>query len=160
MAWLMLAGAVAAEVAATTTLRYTNGLENLRLALGLVVPLYILSFLCLAGALQHHLQVSIAYAVWSGLGTATIAVLGAVLFRESLGWLKILAIGLIVLAVVLLNLAPATSNRASHELRGRPRPDSSYPSRNSAPQHAHPRSAENAIEYVGLHRRAGRRYPA
>jgi small multidrug resistance pump len=158
MAWLMLAGAVAAEVAATTTLRYTNGLGNLRLVFGVVVPLYIMSFLCLAGALQLHLQVSIAYAVWSGTGTAAIAVLGAILFRESLGWIKVLAIGLIVLAVVLLNLAPATSSRASHGLRGRPRPVSTYLSPYPAPRQAHPRPAVSTVRYVGLHRRDDRRY--
>ena len=49
------------------------------------------------------MPVSIAYAVWAGLGTAGIAVVGYLFLGESLDWVKAGAIGLIILGVVVLN---------------------------------------------------------
>ena len=47
---------------------------------------------------------SVAYAVWAGLGTAGIAVVGYLFLGESLGWVKAGAIGLIIAGVVVLNV--------------------------------------------------------
>jgi len=47
------------------------------------------------------------YAVWSGIGTAAIALIGVVFFYETLGWVGIGGIVLIVLGVVLLNASGA-----------------------------------------------------
>ena len=46
----------------------------------------------------------VAYAVWAGLGTAGIAVVGYLFLGESLGWVKAGAIGLIIAGVVVLNV--------------------------------------------------------
>jgi small multidrug resistance pump len=43
--------------------------------------------------------------VWSGIGTAAIAVIGVVFFRETLGWAGMAGITLIVIGVVLLNVS-------------------------------------------------------
>jgi len=48
--------------------------------------------------------VSVAYAIWAGLGTAAVAVIGFLFLGESMGWLKATSLGLIVLGVVGLNL--------------------------------------------------------
>jgi len=48
-----------------------------------------------------------ALKVWSGIGTAAIAVIGIVFFEETLGWVGIAGITLIVLGVVLLNVSGA-----------------------------------------------------
>jgi small multidrug resistance pump len=50
------------------------------------------------------IPVSIAYAIWAGLGTAAVAVLGFLFLGESMDWLKATSLGLIVLGVVGLNL--------------------------------------------------------
>jgi small multidrug resistance pump len=47
------------------------------------------------------------YAVWSGIGTAAIALIGILFFQETLGWVGIAGIVLIVLGVVLLNVSGA-----------------------------------------------------
>ena len=46
----------------------------------------------------------ISGAVWAGLGTAGIAVVGYLFLGESLGWVKAGAIGLIIAGVVVLNV--------------------------------------------------------
>jgi len=51
------------------------------------------------------MPVSIAYAVWSGVGTAAVAAIGYLWLDESMGWTKALCLGLIVVGVVGLNLA-------------------------------------------------------
>jgi small multidrug resistance pump len=104
MAWLLLAGAIAAEVMATATLKMSDGFT--RLAPSIVVGVgYVTSFVLLAWALRLQLQVSIAYAIWSGAGTAAIAVIGMLWLGEPLTAAKALGIGLIIVGAVVLNLA-------------------------------------------------------
>ncbi len=108
MAWFLLASAILTEIAATTALKYTDGLNivtHTTLTL-LVCVLYITSYICMAQALKLQMEVSVAYALWSGIGTAAITVIGAALFRESLHPIKVGAIALIVVGVALLNLVP------------------------------------------------------
>jgi small multidrug resistance pump len=104
MAWLFLAGAIATEVMATAALKLSDGLT--RLAPSIVVGVgYVASFVLLAWALKLQLQVSIAYAVWSGTGTAAIALIGMLWLGEPLTAVKTLGIGLIIAGTVVLNLA-------------------------------------------------------
>jgi small multidrug resistance pump len=51
-----------------------------------------------------RIDVSVAYAVWSGLGTAFIAVVGVSVFGEVLSVVKVVAVVLIVVGVVMLNM--------------------------------------------------------
>jgi small multidrug resistance pump len=104
MAWLILAGAILTEVVATSALKLSEGLS--RLVPSIVVAVgYLLSFVLLAQALKLHLQVSVAYAVWSGAGTAAIAVIGVLLLDEPINLAKVIGIALVILGVVVLNLA-------------------------------------------------------
>jgi small multidrug resistance pump len=50
------------------------------------------------------MPVSVAYAVWSGVGTAVVAVIGYWFLGESMGWVKSLSLALIVAGVVGVNL--------------------------------------------------------
>jgi small multidrug resistance pump len=52
----------------------------------------------------RHIPVSITYAVWSGLGTAGIALVGVVLLGESWDLVKALALLMIIGGVLVLNL--------------------------------------------------------
>ncbi|GAA4100190.1 DMT family transporter [Nonomuraea soli] len=103
MAWILLALAIATEVLATTALKLSNGLTNWWTAA--VVLGYGASFTLLSQALKLQLEVGTAYAVWSGAGTAAIAVIGALFLGESLTLPKIAGIVLIIGGVVVLNLA-------------------------------------------------------
>jgi small multidrug resistance pump len=105
MGYLTLAGAIAAEVAATTAMKYADGFSRLWPSL-LTALGYVVSFLLLAQTLKT-LSIGTAYAIWSGVGTATIAVLGLLLFGEALTLVKVAGIVLIIGGVVVLNLGGA-----------------------------------------------------
>ncbi|MFE1439699.1 DMT family transporter [Streptomyces sp. NPDC058739] len=105
MGYLLLAGAIAAEVCATTALKYTDGfsrlLPSLLTALG-----YVVSFLLLAQTLRT-VSVGTAYAIWSGVGTAVIATIGVLFLGEGMNTAKAAGIALIIVGVVVLNAGGA-----------------------------------------------------
>lgn len=74
---------------------------------GGMVVCYLLSIGLLALALKA-IDVSVAYAIWSGLGTALITVVGVILFRESMPIQKVVGIFFVITGIVLLNLAQRT----------------------------------------------------
>jgi small multidrug resistance pump len=100
---LLLAAAIVSEVAATLALRASEGFSR-PLPVAVVVVGYGLSFWLLALALKHF-PVSLTYAVWSGVGTALIAVGGVVAFGETMNAMKLASLGIIVLGVAGLSAA-------------------------------------------------------
>lgn len=105
MAWALLMAAIGVEVAASAALPRTQSFRE-PLWTALVLAGYATSIWLLALVVKH-LPVSIAYAVWAGLGTAGMAVVGVLFLDERLDLMKAAALALIVLGVVLLNLAGA-----------------------------------------------------
>ncbi|WP_245691367.1 DMT family transporter [Sinosporangium album] len=105
MAWLLLTLAIVTEVIATSALKLSDGLSHRGYTVVVVLG-YVASYVALARALKLQLEVSLAYAIWSGVGTAAIAVIGAMFFHESVSVLKTVAIVLIIAGVAMLNLAP------------------------------------------------------
>ena len=55
----------------------------------------------------RHIPVSVTYAVWSGLGTAGIALVGVLLLGEGWSALKAVALLMIIGGVLILNLQGA-----------------------------------------------------
>ncbi|WUH92859.1 multidrug efflux SMR transporter [Streptomyces sp. NBC_00433] len=102
MPYVLLALAIAAEVCATSCLKLTDGYTRLWPTVAVAVG-YLLSFALLGRALVR-IPVSLAYAVWSGVGTAAVAAIGAAAFGESLGWLQWAGIALVIAGVVVLNI--------------------------------------------------------
>jgi small multidrug resistance pump len=102
LAFALLVVAIAIEVASTAALPRTDGFRDPFWAAVVVVG-YAASIWLLAIVVQR-LPVSVTYAVWSGLGTAAIAVIGVLFLGESLNLVKVAAIALIVIGVVVLNL--------------------------------------------------------
>ncbi|MER6127188.1 multidrug efflux SMR transporter [Streptomyces sp. NPDC001795] len=105
MGYALLAAAIGAEVVATTAMKYSDGFSRLLPSLVTLLG-YIVSFVLLAQVLKA-MSIGTAYAIWSGVGTATVAAIGLVLFGEGLSSMKIAGIALIVGGVVLLNLGGA-----------------------------------------------------
>jgi small multidrug resistance pump len=56
----------------------------------------------------QKIDVSVAYAVWSGIGVALIASIGVLYFREPITLLKLIGILAMIVGVVALNLAGKT----------------------------------------------------
>jgi len=54
---------------------------------------------------MEEIDVSVAYAVWSAMGTALISIIGFTYFKEKKTAIKFVSIGLIVIGVVALNLS-------------------------------------------------------
>lgn len=103
MPWLLLALAISTEIAATVSLKASEGFT--RLGPSVVVVLgYVASFVLLARALRT-IEVGVAYAIWSAVGTAAVAVLGIWLFGESATLAKAFWIGVIVIGVVGLQVS-------------------------------------------------------
>jgi small multidrug resistance pump len=98
----LLLAAIATEVAATSALPRANGFRDPMWS-GLVLFGYAVSIWLLA-IVVRHLPVSVTYAVWSGVGTASIALIGAMWLGESWDWITVCALVLIVVGVVVLNL--------------------------------------------------------
>lgn len=105
IAWLYLILAILFEVAGTTCMKLSAGFSKLIPSI-LLFLFYAGSFVAVTFALKE-IDVSIAYAVWSGLGTALITLVGIFFFRESVTLLKIVSILLIIIGVMGLNLAGA-----------------------------------------------------
>ena len=100
--WLYLIIAILTEVVGTTMMKVSQGLTKLGPA-ALMFLMYAVSFVFMALALKK-IEVSTAYAIWSGLGTALIATIGIMAFRESFNLPKAAGIMLIIGGVLLLNL--------------------------------------------------------
>lgn len=105
MAWILVLVAIAVEITGTSLLKSTDGFTRPLISLA-VLALYGTSVALLARAVQL-LEVSIVYAVWSGVGTAAIAVVGMVFLGEPIGAMKAFGLVLVIAGVVLLNLAGA-----------------------------------------------------
>lgn len=105
---LWLAMAIGTEVVATTALKLSDGFTRLGWA-AIVVVGYGISFYAMSVALRS-IPLGVVYAVWSGVGTAAIVLIGFILFREVLDAVKLAGIGLIIIGVVMLNGATSAAH--------------------------------------------------
>lgn len=103
MIWILLAITIVFEVMGTTMMKLSNGFTQLWPSIG-VVACYAVS---LAGitVVMRHIDLSIAYAVWSGAGTALTVMVGIYLFREPVTAMKLASLGLIIIGIVGMKLA-------------------------------------------------------
>jgi small multidrug resistance pump len=104
---LCLAAAIVLEIAGTTALKLSAGLTRPSPAAAVAVC-YAASFFMLSLALRG-IALSVAYAVWSGVGTAVVAAIGIVWFGESAGLWKISCLLLIVVGVAGLHFSAGAS---------------------------------------------------
>nr|WP_217439414.1 MULTISPECIES: multidrug efflux SMR transporter [unclassified Myxococcus] len=102
---MFLLGAIACEVVATSLLKSTQGFTRLWPTVGCLSG-YAVAFLLLAQAVKQ-VPVGVAYAMWSGLGTAAIVTIGVIFLDEPLSTTKVIGVALIIGGVVLLNLRGA-----------------------------------------------------
>lgn len=102
MGWIALGMAIAAEVIATSALKAAKGFTRPWPSIVVLVG-YGLSFWLLSRALRH-VPLSVAYAVWSGVGTGLIAVVGFVYYDEVATPLKVAGLIAVIGGCVLLNV--------------------------------------------------------
>ncbi|XRD26447.1 multidrug efflux SMR transporter [Lysinibacillus fusiformis] len=99
--YLFLTLSIISEVFATTMLKLSDGFTvpgpSVAVALGYGISFYSLS-LCL-----KTLPLSLAYAIWSGVGTALTVIVGIVIWNDLFNLYSALGIALIIGGVILLN---------------------------------------------------------
>ena len=100
--YVVLLAAIGIEVGATAALPRTRGFSDLPWSV-LVMTAYVVSIWMLA-LVVRSMSISVAYAVWSGVGTAAIAAIGILVLGEKVDAVKLLALAMIVVGVVVLNL--------------------------------------------------------
>ena len=106
LAWIYLSVAIASEVVGTVFLRLTDGFTKPVPSI-LVIATFAASLWLTALALRQ-LEISLAYAVWAGVGTAAVAVIGMAALGESVNALKLASIALVISGVIGLNLSGAS----------------------------------------------------
>ena len=103
MGWLFLSVGIVFEVLGTVCMKYADGFSRLVPSI-LVFVCYGLSLAALVFVLKR-MEVGVAYAIWAGLGTALIAAIGIVWFKEPLSLVKAVSILLIIGGIIGLELS-------------------------------------------------------
>ncbi len=100
--WVYLGLAIFSEVIATASLKSTEGFTRLVPSIVVLVG-YAAAFYFLSFTLDT-IPIGVAYAVWSGVGVATITLVSFVVYDQKIDAAGLLGIGLIVAGVVVLRL--------------------------------------------------------
>ncbi|MEU6894909.1 SMR family transporter [Streptomyces sp. NPDC046557] len=103
MLWLLLAGAIGAEVTATVALRASHGFSR-PIPSMVVVAGYVTAFYLLSRVLTRGLPLGVVYGIWSAVGVTIVSVIGAVYFGDRLTWTQIGGIALVAAGVLALEL--------------------------------------------------------
>lgn len=96
--WASLAIAIIFGVLGTISMKISHGLEHVKPAISLAI-FYTISFVAMTFAMQY-IQLSVVYAVWSGVGTVLVSIVGICYFKEELSLRKVLFLLLIVAGVI------------------------------------------------------------
>ena len=105
MAWVYLLIAGLLETVWAVGLKYTEGFTKLWPSVGTLVAMAASVFL-LSLALRS-LPIGTGYAIWTGIGTVGVAIMGVMLFGESLSLLRMLFLLMIVVGILGLKLVSA-----------------------------------------------------
>ena len=102
-AWTLLSIAIAFEIVGTTCMKLSHGFTNLVPSV-VMFACYGMAFACNTFATKT-LDLSVTYAVWSGVGTVATAAIGILYFKEPGTAIKLVSITLIVIGVMGLHTA-------------------------------------------------------
>lgn len=104
--WLFLAIAIISEITATSSLKASEGFTKVLPSVVVVIG-YMLSFYFLSLTLKA-IPIGIAYAIWAGLGIVLLAVVGWVIYGQTLDTAAIIGMSLILAGVLIMNLFSKT----------------------------------------------------
>lgn len=105
MKWIWLAGSIILEVAGTTALKVASQGGKYAILWSISVFGFYASCFFLMGVAFRHFDLGLVYAVWSGVGTSLVAIIGVLFFGDGMSLMKIASITLIIIGIVGLNLA-------------------------------------------------------
>lgn len=95
--WVMLVVAILFSTVGTVCLKYSDGFAKKKPIIGVIGGYSV--FFILINIIFKHLDVSIGYAVWSGLSTLMVSLSGVLIFKEPLTMKKGIGLSLIILGV-------------------------------------------------------------
>ncbi|WP_433508633.1 DMT family transporter [Nonomuraea sp. CA-143628] len=104
--YAFLALAIVAEVVGTSLLKSTEGFTRLWPTVACLAA-YVVAFVALSQGIARGMQIGVAYAVWAGLGTALIVMIGVLFLGEPISATKLLGVALVIAGVITLNLRGA-----------------------------------------------------
>ncbi|MBP3953242.1 DMT family transporter [Bacillus suaedae] len=106
MAWVLLLLTIILEVAGTISMKLSEGLTKWLPS----VLLFVFYGACFTifSFVVTKIELSIAYAIWSGLGTVVIVIIGILYFHESFSLLKAVFVLCIIVGVIGLKLVAPT----------------------------------------------------
>jgi multidrug resistance protein EbrB len=112
--YVTLGISIISEVFATTMLKLSEGFTILLPSLGVIIG-YALSFYCLSLCLKTF-PLSLAYAIWAGIGTALTALIGVLVWGDLFNTLSLTGLILIIGGVFILNSSksPETAKEPSN----------------------------------------------
>ena len=102
MSWTFLYIAILLEVCGTLLLKQSDGFTRPLFAIA-SLGFYSISFYVLARAFRI-IDVGVAYAIWSALGTTLVMIVGIILWKEPISLVRIFWIAVIIIGVVGLQL--------------------------------------------------------
>ena len=100
--WTLLLLAISAEVIGTSCLRLSEGMTRPGPTV-LVFTAYAIAMGLLSKVVMS-LPLGLTYALWSGIGTVAIVLVGRFAYQQTMGVGQLIGIGLITAGVVLVNL--------------------------------------------------------
>jgi small multidrug resistance pump len=103
MGYFLLFIAIVMEVCGTTCMKLSAGFTRLVPSV-LIFVFYALAFVVFTRVLKY-MEVSIAYAIWAGLGIVLIGVIGMVHFQESVSAMKLACMAMVIAGSVGLSLS-------------------------------------------------------
>ncbi len=106
-AYLFLIIAVLFEGLGTTSLQASQQFTRLVPSIGVLIG-FGMSFYCLMIVLQY-LPLGVTYALWSGFGICLTALLGWLMFRQSVDVPAMIGMALIIAGIVVINLYSKTA---------------------------------------------------
>jgi small multidrug resistance pump len=109
-AWLLLSVAIGFEVLGTTCMKLSHGFTHWLPSVAMFVC-YGAAFSCNTFATKT-LDLSITYAVWSGVGTVATAAIGILYFKEPATALKLVSITLIIIGILGLHSVATASQQS------------------------------------------------
>ena len=100
--WVLLLLAIGAEVIGTSCLKLSEGFSKTGPTL-IVLSAYAISMTLMSRVVQV-LPIGLTYALWSGIGTVVIVLVGRFAYEQLLGTGQLFGIGMITAGVVLVNI--------------------------------------------------------
>lgn len=99
--WLLIAAIL--EIAANIALKYADGFR--RPLFGVFSLIVVVMAFCALGEAVKGIELSVAYALWGGLGVIATASAGAVLFDQHLNYKGWLGLFLLIVGMVIMRFA-------------------------------------------------------